>query len=72
MLGIDPNSEDANACKLIQFIQLMTIIKSPKGELKLINKLVNAITLLLKLEINQESYLRQNLFADGSLDIKNQ
>jgi hypothetical protein len=37
----------------------MTSIKSQKGEMKLTNKFINAITLLLKLELEQKSKFRQ-------------
>jgi hypothetical protein len=46
---------------LIQFIEKLTVIKSSKGELKLTNKLVNALTLLVKLEIKQDLRLRHSL-----------
>jgi hypothetical protein len=39
----------------------MTTIKSQKGEMKLANKFINAITLLLRLEIEQKSTFRQQL-----------
>ena len=54
-------TEQATACKLIQFVQQMTTMKSQKGEMRLTNKFVNAITLLLKLELNQNSTFRQQL-----------
>jgi hypothetical protein len=37
----------------------MTSIKSQKGEMKLTNKFINAITLLLKLELERKSKFRQ-------------
>jgi hypothetical protein len=37
----------------------MTSIKSEKGDMKLTNKFINAITLLLKLELEQKSKFRQ-------------
>jgi hypothetical protein len=40
----------------------MTSIKSQKGEMKLTNKFINAITLLLKLELEQKSKFRQQFF----------
>lgn len=39
----------------------MTTMKSQKGEMRLTNKFINAITLLLKLEINQNSAFRHQL-----------
>ena len=58
----DPISEDAGACKLIQFINCITMMKSSKGELKLINKFINAIGLLLKSELQQQLGFRKLLF----------
>jgi hypothetical protein len=40
--------EDTSSCKLVQFVQQMTTLKSQKGEMKLINKFVNAVAYLLK------------------------
>jgi hypothetical protein len=37
----------------------MTSIKSEKGDMKLTNKFINAITLLLKLELERKSKFRQ-------------
>ena len=51
-------NDKANACKLIQFVQQMTTIKSQKGEMKLTNKFINAVTLLLRLELEQKSKFR--------------
>jgi hypothetical protein len=36
----------------------MTTIKSQKGEMKLTNKFINAVTLLLRLELEQKSKFR--------------
>jgi hypothetical protein len=47
----------------------MTSIKSQKGEMKLTNKFINAITLLLKLELEQKSKFRQqflNMLPESS------
>ena len=51
-------NDKANACKLIQFVQQMTTIKSQKGEMKLTNKFINAVTLLLRLELEQKFKFR--------------
>jgi hypothetical protein len=47
----------------------MTSIKSQKGEMKLTNKFINAITLLLKLELERKSKFRQqflNMLPESS------
>jgi hypothetical protein len=49
----------------------MTSIKSQKGEMKLTNKFINAITLLLKLELEQKSKFRQqflNILPESSTE----
>ena len=61
----DPTNEDANSCKLIQLVQQMTNMRSQKGELKLISKFVNAMTLLIRLELQGNSSFRKLLMGEA-------